>query len=709
MMATALPALAQSPAPSNGEEQESATVLEARQLEGRLEREVILKGDVDISRDDTQLSADSARYDLVEEEVHVIGNVWMKRPGEVYSGDELRFKLDTGEGYLLNPTYQLDNNNAQGQAERIDFTSRDQARVIDGTYSTCEGPDPDWYLRAGTLDLDNARDIGTARGTVVYFKGVPILGSPYLSFPLSDERKSGLLPPTIGTTNKGGLEVTIPYYFNIAPNRDLTLYPRIISRRGLQLGAHGRYLGETYSGETRLEWLSDDQLLNEERGALSSVHVQQITPRLRFRSNLNFATDDEYPNDFPNTITEADNRLLARELQLDYAGAYWSLLGRTSNYQVLQDPLSPIERPYARLPQIAFNAVRYNVAGFDWSVLADATRFWHPDPDRTDGDRFVFQPRLSYPVFRQGYFIKPSLSLHATHYSLERTTGQKNIDRVLPTFSIDSGLIFERDTNYFSDAATQTLEPRLFYVYTPYRDQSDIPIFDTAALDFSFAELFSENRFSGHDRIADANQVTAAVTSRYLGPTGVEYLRLTVAQRYYVQSQEVTTASPISESRSDILLAASGQLSPTLGMSTSVQYSEALAELSRATYGLSWRPGPRRVVNLQYRRDIPNDFEQFDISSQWPIARRWYGVGRVNYSLRDSEVAEALLGFEYQADCWVFRMVGQRTPTATGVATTAFYFQLELNGLSRLGSDPLDVLRENVAGYQLVNQPVDQP
>jgi LPS-assembly protein len=681
--------------------QEAETVLEAQQLEGRLEREVILKGDVDISRGDIQLSADRARYDLVEEEVHIIGNVWMKRPGEVYSGEELRFKLDTGEGYLLNPTYQLDYNNAQGQAERIDFASRDQARVIEGTYSTCEGPDPDWYLTAGTLDLDNARDIGTARGTVVYFKGVPILGSPYLSFPLSDERKSGLLPPTIGTTNNGGLEVTVPYYFNIAPNRDLTLYPKVISQRGLQLGAHGRYLGETYSGETRLEWLPGDQLLNEERGALSSVHVQQFTPRLRFSSNLNFATDDEYPNDFPNTLTEADKRLLPRELQLSYAGAYWSLLGRTSNYQVLQDPLSLIERPYARLPQIAFNAVQYNVAGFDWSMLADATRFWHPD--RLDGDRMVFQPRLSYPVFRQGYFIKPSLSLHATHYSLERTTGQENIDRVLPTFSVDGGLIFERDATYFGDAATQTLEPRLFYVYTPYRYQENIPRFDTAALDFSFAELFSENRFSGHDRIADANQVTAAVTSRYLGPTGAEYMRLTVAQRYYVQSQEVTIDEPISEARSDILLAASGQLSPTMVVNTSLQYSEALEDVSRATYGLRWQPGPRRVLNVQYRRDVPNDLEQFDVSSQWPLAERWYGVGRVNYSLTDNEVAEGLLGFEYRADCWVFRMVGQRTPTATGVATTAFYFQLELNGLSRLGSDPLNALRDNIAGYQMVN------
>lgn len=704
-MAIAAPVAAQTALSSEDASQESATVLEARKMEGRIEREVTLEGEVEVSRGDMQLTADRARYDIVEDEVHITGNVWMKRTGQVYSGDELRLKMDTGEGYMVNPTYRLEGNNAQGQAERINFETRDQARVVAGTYSTCEGPNPDWYLRAGTLDLDNARDIGRARSTVVYFKGVPILGTPYLSFPLSGERKSGVLPPTIGTTNKGGLEITVPYYFNIAPNRDLTLYPKIISQRGLQLGAQARYLGEDYSGETRLETMFGDRLSDEQRWAVSTIHAQRLTPRLNFSANLNLASDDEYPNDFPGTITEARNRLLSREMRLDYAGSYWNLMGRTTNYQVLQDPLSFIERPYSRLPQLNFNAAQYNVNGFDWSVLAEATRFWHPD--RLDGDRFVVQPRLTYPIIRQGYFLKPSLSMHASYYTLhgQPASVPDQASRVLPTFSVDSGLIFERDTRFFGDDAIQTLEPRLFYVYTPYRDQSQLPIFDTAPLGFSFAELFSENRFSGHDRINDANQVTLAFTSRYLELSGIERMRLTIAQRYYLQSQQITAGGGISDARSDILLAASGRISSKLGVNASVQYSEALKEVSRSTYGLSWRPGPRRVFNAEYRRDAPNNLEQFDVSGQWPVAARWYAVGRVNYSLEDSRVAESLLGFEYRADCWVFRFVGQRTPTATGVATTAFFIQLELDGLSRLGSDPLNALRENISGYQMVNQP----
>ena len=685
-------------------------MIEAQTMKGRLEREIILEGDVEITRDGMQLTADRADYDLVEDEVHIVGNVWMKRPGQIFSGDELQVKMDTGVGYVLNPTYEMEANNGRGKAERIDFASRDQARVIGGTYSTCEGLDPDWYLKADTLDLDSARDIGTARGAALYFKGVPVLGSPYISFPLSGERKSGFLPPTIGTSNTGGLEVMVPYYFNIAPNRDLTLFPKLISRRGLQLGAEARYLGETYIGETRLEGLSGDRLTDSDRWAVSSVHDQKITPNLRFYANLNFASDDEYPNDFPSTLTEANNRILSRDLLLKYASSHWNLMGRTTTYQVLQDPLSPIDLPYERLPQLSFNAAKYNIGGFDWSVLAEATQFWHAD--RVDGNRFVFQPRLTYPIIHQAYFLKPSLSLTARHYELDRSNASQSLSVTLPTFSVDSGLVFERDTTYFGRQATQTLEPRLFYVYTPYRYQGNIPKFDTAELDFSFAELFSENRYSGYDRINDANQVTAAVTSRFLGETGQEYLRLTLAQRFYLGDQRVyfeeaegAGSTPISGLRSDILLAVSGQVSPTVTLNTSVQYNEAMKEVSRATYGLSWRPGPSRVLNVYYRLDEPNDLEQFDISGQWPLADRWYGVGRINYSMREGKIAEGLLGFEYREDCWILRVVGQRTPTATGVATTAFYFQLELSGLSRLGSDPLDALRDNISGYQRISQP----
>lgn len=700
----------QPPQPPQGNGSDVPTTLDAERMTGRPDREIQLERNVEITRGATKLEAERAHYDIVEDRVEASGNIRMQRNGDRYTGDDLKLKMDTGEGYVSRPTYKLELNNAQGNAERIDFQSQEQATVREGTYSTCEGPDPDWYLKSSKINLDTGRDIGAATNSVLYFKGVPILATPYMSFPLTSERKSGVLPPTVGTTNKGGLEVLVPYYFNIAPNRDLTLYPRVISQRGLQLGAAARYLGESYGGETRIEGMFNDRQVQTGRYAISSTHAQRFGSRLSFASNLNGASDNNYPNDFPSTITAASQRLLLRDMALTYAGSLWTMTGRASSYQVLQDPAAPITRPYDRLPQLTLQGGQQNINGFDWSSYSELTRFWHPSMLR--GERLVINPRLSYPIVHPGYFIRPNLSLHATSYSLTNQTAglPTSLNRVLPIFSVDSGLIFEREASFLGAPATQTLEPRLFYVYAPYKDQSQFPNFDTALADFNFSQIFSENRFTGHDRISDGNQVTAAVVSRFIEPSGIERMSFALAQRFYFNEQQVArnfnnTPATTVETRSDLLLAAAGRISASLKAEAGMQYSQGEKRLNRANYGVHWQPGPKRVLNVMYRRDLPAALELAEVSGQWPLSDRWYGVARVNYSLLERKVAESLLGLEYKADCWVFRVVGQRIPTATGVATSAIFLQLELNGLSKLGSNPLDVLRTSVPGYQVVNQP----
>lgn len=328
------------------------------------------------------------------------------------------------------------------------------------------------------------------------------------------------------------------------------------------------------------------------------------------------------------------------------------------------------------------------------------------------GERFFVNPGIAYPIIRPGYFVTPKLSMHASTYSLaNRAPGkEENLTRVLPTASLDSGLVFERDASFFGNEMVQTLEPRLFYVYTPYRDQREYPLFDTGLAALNFAQLFSENRYVGPDRISDANQLTAALISRYVENNGEERMRFAVGQRFDFTEQGKPRVSGLQEeSRSDILLSAYGRLTRAVSTDANLQYSQSLRSTSRANYGVRWQPAPMKVFNLQYRLDRVIDprkiLKQLDLSAQWPFAQRWYGVGRVNYSLPDSKVAEALLGVEYKADCWVFRIVSQRTPTATGEATSAIFFQLELNGLTRLGSNPIEALRRNIPGYQLINQP----
>ena len=675
-------------------------------MTGSPDRVMYLYNDVEVTQCDTTIDADKATYHIVEDQIEAFGHVRMTRFGDLYTGDELKLRMDTGLGYLLNPTYHLAGNNAQGQAKRIDFEAEDRANVINGSYSTCEGPDPDWYLKSATMDLDRGRDTGTASHAVVYFESWPILWAPELPFPLSDARKSGFLAPTVGGSNRGGVQVEIPYYFNIAPNRDLTLFPNLITERGLQLGADARYLEPTYFGETRLEILPHDKVTDTDRWAISSVHTETLGPGWGLTWNVNAASDDNYPNDFTRSITTASQRLLGRDLTLTYTQPFWSAALHASGYQVLQDPLAPIVQPYDRLPQLTLHAGRQDVNGFDWSVDAEAVRFWQPA--MVEGDRYTLTPTLSYPMITPAGFFTPKISFNFTRYDLQDqaagTPGQ--ITRAVPTLSLDSGLIFERDTNFLGRELTQTLEPRLFYVRTPYRDQSQIPNFDSADADISFSQLFSENRFVGGDRIGDANQLTAAVITRFLEPTGEERARFAIGQRYSFIQEQVTLPGdlPSATSSSDLLFSAMGRFSKLLSGSADLDYSESTHGLNRANVAMRWQPAPKKLLNLQYLRDVPNGIQQFDTSGQWPILQRWYAVGRVDYSIHDHKIVQGLVGIEYKADCWVFRFGGQHTQTATNISSTSTFFQLELNGLTQLGSNALEAIRLNVPGYQAINQ-----
>ena len=722
----ALPAHAQSALrPARGVEDPNApTVAEAERVTGRPDREITLERDAEITRGTTRMKADVACYDIVEDVVRAKGNVNMWRFGDRYQGDALQLQLNSGKGWFENPAYRLAQNNAQGRAKRIDFINTEEAIVTDGTYSTCEGPNPDWYLKSNTMRLDQGRDVGTAGKTIIYFKDVPILGTPAMSFSLSGARRSGWLAPSIGYGSKGSAEVMVPYYFNIAPNRDLTVYPRAILNRGLLLGGTARYIGDTeagpYAGQTTAEFMAHDRVYGSDRWWINSIHTQTVAPGWSYGWNLKGASDNEYPADFSQSVANSAERQLLREIRTDYTRQYWSVSARVQNFQVLQDPAAAtnpgltIPRPYDRLPQLNFHTGRYDVHGFDWSLDAEATRFWHPDLIR--GDRALVQGQVSYPIVRPSYFITPKLIYNAAKYNLDDnsnlTTTQglgtttinsagQSLSRAIPTFSLDSGMVFERDDKLFGRAVTQTLEPRVFYVRTPYKDQSAFPNFDSAEAGFSFAQLFTENRFVGNDRIADANQATVALTSRFIEENGAERLRLALGQRFYFGKQRVQLDpnAVLNQSRSDLLAAASGRISDNWAFDSAVQYNATTSSVYASNYGVQWQPAEKKVLNAEYRY-VRDSFKNVDLSSQWPLTMRWYGVGRVSYSVLDKKVVESLAGLEYKADCWVFRMGAQRFVTAAITTSTRIFFQLELNGLSRLGlGNPLESFNKSIPGY----------
>lgn len=370
-----------------------------------------------------------------------------------------------------------------------------------------------------------------------------------MTFPIKAERKSGVLPPTMGMTSKNGLEVIVPYYFNLAPNYDLTIFPNLMARRGLQLGAEARYMGNNYSGTTYVEYLPNDKEADRDRYFLSTKHQQAFNNGLSYYWDVKSASDDKYPDDFSSPQNRDLQRLLLREGGFKQKLGVWNATLRATNYQVLQDVEAPIIKPFDRLPQLTITGGQEDVHGFDWQMYAEMTRFWLSNEyldqmplkqQQARGNRFIMKPEISYPIYQSGYFFTPKAILNMAKYDLDESPyNVKSLTRVLPTFSLDGGLVFERDASFFGKGMTQTLEPRLFYVYTPYKDQSKYPIFDSGEPSFGYPLLFTENRFDGYDRVADANNLTAAVTTRFLEENGAERMRFTIGQRYYFTDQRV--------------------------------------------------------------------------------------------------------------------------------------------------------------------------
>lgn len=707
----------------------------SQRLEGDTDNAITLSGDAEVRRNDVILKGTRIHYDRVGEVLDAEGSVRLLREGSVVTGPSLRLNLDTDSGSFAEPEFYVAATGGSGKASEARFLSKTRTTLYDAMYSGCPCPDPDWYIKARQVDLDFDKNEGLAYGGVVYFKGVPILGSPILSFPITDDRKSGLLPPTFGVTSRSGIQLTTPYYFNLAPNYDATLYPSLIARRGLQLGGEFRYLQPGYSGEAYASWLGNDRERREDRWYYSLQHRQGLGRGFSMGWDLQRASDDDYFRDFSSlALDEASTVTLPQSAWLSWGNEYFSATLNPVRYQTLQDIDSLITPQFDMLPRLAFSGNRYDWNGFDLLMSGSATRFsrspWMLDafdlPKET-GSRVSVYPSVSYPIMRAGGFFVPKVGVHASSYhtnfnrSLYFDAASPNggltaydtgsASRVLPIVSLDGGLIFERPGRLFNRAVTQTLEPRLYYLYVPYKDQSRLPVYDTALANFNFGQLFSENIFSGGwDRIANANQLTAAITSRWIdSASGVERARVSAAQRVYFSEQRVTLPgeSAREHEHSDLLFEVAGSLTDTLSGQALVQYDPNRHRFEQSSVSARWDAARLATVYAAYRYRRPSfqqeGQEQASVAFQWPFSSNLYGVARLDYSLADSRLTQMLGGIEYNGGCcWTARVVGQRYAVSSESSNTAVFFQLELNGLGALGTNPLDTLRRNIPGYQPV-------
>ena len=750
---------------SERQKSEGAVFVNGQQMTARPDMDLLVQGEASMRRPGLALRADRVDYDQTQDVVKATGQVRVSTPTSVFTGPRLTLQVDSFQGKFEQPVFELYSSGGYGQAAEVEFIDNQRSVIRKASYTTCRrtpGPEwlPEWLLKATQMTVDEEAATVEAKGVEFRFKDFPVFAAPSVTLPLNDQRKSGLLTPLWSIDTVNGIEVAQPYYFDLAPNRDATVTTHVMSKRGIAADTEFRYLERDYSGQVRLNFMPTDQLRDSRRWGLTSQHNGGIDTglegvgRIGLGLTLNRVSDNNYWRDFPRSGLVLTQRALPSTGVLSWGRGNFSMTAQVQRWQNLQEAAPP----YDRAPQISMRYGEWQADGLDWSVVGDTTRF-EADYSRIaslvaagslprNGERSFVQAQVSRPWLRPWGFLIPKLQLHATRYSMDRAldNGAVTSDRVLPTFSLNSGLVFERDTRWFGRNVLQTLEPRAFYAYTPYQNQNMLPVYDSGATDFNLSTIYSENTYVGQDRLADNNALTLGVSSRFFNPqNGAEMLRVGVAQRIRFSDQQVVLPGQVSATSglSDILIGAGVRWSDQWTVDATVQANNQTHDIARTTFQGRYNHSAYRVINAAYRinnqvTSTTTASEFLDVGWQWPLSdlvgetnapadsawartpgqglgpNRWYTVGRLNYSLKESSLVDTLLGLEYDAGCWIGRVAYERKQTNfstvnTGTAASRIFFQLEYIGLARVGISPLKSLSDNIPRYQYLRDNTVQP
>ncbi len=689
-------------------QQTGPTQLSADRAESRGNEVYQLDGNAVVREPQQQLSADHILYDGFKGTVDAEGSVRLDEPNLRMTADKAHVLTETQEGTIENADFLLYLAHARGASPTVFLEGPNRKRLLDATYTTCAYDSDTWRLRGSEVTLKQDKGEGVARHARLEVHNVPVFYTPYITFPIDDRRKSGLLTPSYGNSDESGLDVRVPYYWNIAPHRDATITPRHMEKRGLMLDSEFRYLNLTNEGELDFTFLPSDDAFGQDRHLVGYQHEGTLGERVRIEADLKDVSDQDYFEDFGDVLNLTSTTHLERRLDGTYRGDWWSLTGRLQHYQTVDSDIAAASRPYERLPQISLRArPDWNHFGLEYDLQAEATAFDHSRNKLVDtGNRYDLTPKVSLPLRRSAYEITPALSLRHTQYDLDRVDMTKDDapSRTAPIFSLDNKLFLERNTGLLGGQYLQTLEPRAFYLYAADRDHSDIPVFDSANRTFRFSELFSENRFSGGDRVGDANQLALAVTTRYLDPvSGTEKLRASVGELFYFRDREVTLrgGDPDTDSRSEYAGELAVNLTSRWSLSADALWDPQEEITTKSNTSLSYRGGRRKLANLSYRSTRPT-LEQVDASWLWPLSPAWHMVGRWNYDLEDNRTLEGIAGLEYQSCCWAARIAWQKVLNDADKEKSnyALYMELELKGLTSIGDKVESVLQDGILGYR---------
>ena len=716
--------------------QESVEI-EGDSLETLLDRKMKAKGNAILKKGNKTIKAEVIEYDQISEKLITQGNTSIDLEKISLSGTKLNYRLSDQTGKMEDVTFNIKSDKKEemivqkgievtkryydfrGDAKAIFFEGENKTKLESSRLTTCEVDSNDWYIKSKNMEIDTKKDQVKASHASLDFKGVPIFYMPSTSFSLNKNRQSGFLSSTFGTTSKSGFEFRTPYYFNISPNMDATLTARYLGKRGPLADGEFRYLTENYSGINQLQYMNHDQSSGQDnRYFLKLNHQHQFGRGWSGSYDLQKVSDNTYFSDLATMIQVTSVVNLPQRVNLNYSGDIWKLNLLTEKYQTLTNASNS---PYQRLPQVNLSGKKdYDNFILDlksqWTLFERDDKFasTFTDAQKITGSRFTMTPAITIPLTSEYGYIKPKVSANIRSYNLNNSP-DNNKDIVTPIFSLDSGVYLDRNINFLNQNYTNTLEPRLFYVYIPYKDQSVLPNFDSGLADLNMQTLFYENQYNGQDRINDANQLTASLTSKFLDKNGKERLSAIIAQRYYFEDRRIfgNDLTEAKKANSDIFMGASAKLPNSLNLDAMFQFDPTSNSLLRSTLGSRYNPEPGKMLNVSYRLidniiDNNQDLEVFNAAGQWPLGNRFYSIGRYNYDLKSSQTIEVLAGLEYDGGCWVARSIFDRISLPTSPNPNyAFFIQLELNGIGSIGSDANKLnnfLYRNVPGLRNVNQ-----
>jgi LPS-assembly protein len=665
-----------------------------------------LSGDTALQRLDQLLRADSLTYNADTTAYDAEGHVRYQERGMLFSADSMKGTTTPEYGVADNVQYQLLSSRGNGVASQAIMLDQDRDKLHDVTYSTCDLHNRVWEIEAKTMTMDRNQGLGRAHGVTMRVKGVPFLWLPYMRFPIDNRRQTGFLYPSFGKRSRAGFFVSIPFYWNIAPNYDATFTPVWYADRGGMLDSQARWLTGTSKGELNLEYMPHDKVAGRNRGYLTLRNRTKLPWDLRWNTYIARATDKAWFQDFGENLITSRAVQLHSSSYVSSSGDWWNAGVGADWYQIVTPGISDRAAAYRRLPRLYFNADRPigGPGGPEWGIESEAVRF--VQPEKVGGERFDMYPYLAWPLQGAAWFLRPEVGVRYTAYNLPQPVARGDSDhptRTTPIFDVDAGLIFERDTHLFGSDYTQTLEPRVYYLRVPYRNQDDLPLFDTRSLTFDFWQLFTTNSFSGADRQMNANNLSLALTTRFLDEDGVEKLSASIGQIRYFDPQRVTLrrgGREVDYSGSNYVANLTIALNDNWRLTTSQQWNPNTDETDVSTVGLQRRLWGDGIVNLdyRYRRDL---IEQASMTAEVPVGAAWKLVGGYTYSLRDKRAIDAFAGIEWDSCCTAIRILSRHyVYDYKGNSNNAIMFEIQFKGVGSYGQHAGTFLQNAILGYQ---------